>query len=717
MLFRKNNKGSTLIIVLIMVILTTALLYGLITLAVFNSRKSNQSIENQALFYHAQSGLERLKVLIEREKGKSDQTQSFTFVKDWAEALENDPEPFLTFRDTGSNRFEFVDLNPGSGNKQSGGNIQNFYIQGDVAEEKPARIYLSIKKMPGNDQLFILESRAWRNNRETKVATVTSLKGLKVADFARFLSEGNLNPNSPNASYDGKLYVGGILSHTKNNDGSNNNRYFDEVFFGDQWISPEQSNINVGEAGGPFFFNGIPQKDEKGNPVEELTNSIGNLGSGLPNNDQNVKFDYVADDSLSNSEKGTQSALWNFYNDVSSGDVQMFQVTGDTKNDGGTPINFNSLTQQQKDALRPTGNFTDQQAAGEVAVALGNQIDTKMKFYLDQSQPAEKRLRADIEVTYRTRSGNSDFQRVKLRKTNVEVKNDSTFFTRGNSSVRGFYDRRLSVVSTNVANVTGPIIAMNSDGDKRFAVAQVEPETSESQKLVPIPDNSGAINFIDPVPDTDNSTAQSIREKDWAGFPDGQGKRFMYLDKLEQNDDNHTYWTPSQIDGESVVPSFGVIAQEQVLLRQPEDFTSDVPNHFNYAQNPEYHVVFVVADGEVHTHEGKNLDVTNSSNNPTPGFLSFSGIDLWPSTVRNSSNNAIKNRNNFLLYGTLVTRGGCLFHNKQKSSLISYDKHLQQIGPPNIPVLTGTNVSFGAWAVLTNFRANNNPESDFSPVQ
>jgi hypothetical protein len=549
------------------------------------------------------------------------------------------------------------------------------------------------------------------------VATVTSLEGLKVDDFARFLSLGNLSPNSPNASYDGKLYVGGTLSHTVNSDGSNNNRYFDEVFFGEKWISPEQSGINVKDAKGPFFFKDIPQKDEKGNPVEDLTNSIGGLGSDLPNNNQNLKFDYVADDSLSNSEKGTQSALWNFYNDVSSGDVQMFRVTGDTKEDGGSPINFNNLTQQQKDSLRPTSNFSAEQASGEAPVPLSNQIDTKMKFYLDQSQSAEKRLRVDIEVTYRTRSGNNNFERVKLRKTNVEVKNDSTFFTRGNSSVRGFYDRRLSVVSTNVANVTGPIVAMNSDGDKRFAVAQVEPETDEkNSRLVPIPDNNGAVNFIDPVPDTDNSTAQSIREKDWAGFADNQGKRFMYLDKLEHNDDNHTYWTPSQIDGESVVPSFGVIAQEQVLLRQPEDFTSDVPNHFNYAQNPEYHVVFVVADGEVHTHEGKNLDVTNASNNPTPGFLSFSGIDLWPSTVRNSNNTPIKNRNNFLLYGTLVTRGGCLFHNKQKSSLIAYDKRLQQIGPPNIPVLTGTNLNFGAWAVLTNFRTNNNAESDFSPI-
>ncbi|BBM83948.1 type IV pilus modification PilV family protein [Candidatus Uabimicrobium amorphum] len=714
MLFKKNNKGSTLIIVLIMVILTTALLYGLITLAVFNNRKSNISIENQALFYHAQSGLERLKAIIEAQQQGSNQAQSFDFIEDWANELENDSEPFLTFRGTGNNRFEFVDLQ--NGNKQSGGGIQNFYVQGDVAEEKPARIYLSIKKLNGSPNFFILEARAWRNNRETKVATVTSVQGLPLTQFARFLSEGSLNPNSSKASYDGQLFVGGTLSHTTSG-GKNHNRYFDRVFFGDNWISPEQSGINVDVAGGPYFFNGEPEQSPQDNPVEDLTNSIAGIGAGLPNNDQNFKFDYVADDTLNNSEKGTQSSLWNFYNDVSSGDVEMFRVTGDTKQDGGAPIDFNSLTPAQQDLLRPTNNFTEQNASGETQLPLSSQIDTKMKFYLDQSQSAEQRLRVDIEVTYRSRAGGS-FSRIKLRKTNVEVKNDSTFFTRGNSNVRGFYDRRLSVVSTNVANVTGPIIAMNSDGDKRFAVTQVEAESnSPTAALLPLRDNNNKINFIDPVPDVDNSQAQNIRGKDWVGFPDGQGKRFMYMDKLSKNDDDHTYWTPSQIGGESVVPSFGVIAQEQVLLRQPEDFTTDVPNHFKYAQNPEYHVVFVVADGEVHSHEGQNLSVTSSSNNPTPGFGSFSGIDLWPNTVRSSNGSNQGNRNNFLLYGTLVTRGGCLFHSKKKSSLIAYDDRLRQIGPPNVPVLSGTDIAFGSWAVLTNFRANENPEADFSPIQ
>ncbi|WP_372366931.1 hypothetical protein [Candidatus Uabimicrobium sp. HlEnr_7] len=706
----KNKKGSALILVMTLVILTTSLLYGLLTLSVFNARKSDQSINKQALLFHAQSGLDFLKAIVEEQV---DQQNDLEFLENWADATEDDDEPYLTFRPLGNNQFQFVALNS-NGTINTTGNIQRFLVIGEGADS--AQIYLSIKETE-NDDWYRLEARAWKNNRETVIMSMTSLKGKEISatEFARFVGQGSLSPNSPSAYYDGDLHVGGVLSHmTTNNSfsGSNFNRY-NGVVTVQNWVPPLQNNrikrnlagqivgdtrgispFNPAFSGGPLFLGhdnqpSVPNTILDGedpaqipeNPVQQLTDSINSLGSSLPSDDRNIKFDYLADDSDSLQTKSEKSDLWRLFSEGQSGtDVKMFDRNGDE-------FTFSDLTPSSKDQVQPKDS-TEEVQQGTELLSNDDLITSTIKLdVIDQD------LKADIAVTYRTRAGSSSrFSHVTV-KTTQSVKNDTTFFTRGNSNIRGFYDRRLSVVATNVSNVLGPVIAVNSDGDKRFGVTEVDSSGSPAGGV------DSPLNFHDPID-------SSVRERHWGGRIEGN-QRFGYIDKFEAGQEgDFTYWEPSQIEGESVVPALALVAQEQILLRQPEFFTQDVDDFEKYAQNPEYHVAFIVANGEVHSHNASDINdhpITPSANNRT-------GINRWNFGVQGTS----LTRRNLAMSGTLVTRGGCSLGNTTKARIIAYDKSFQTNVPPNVPLLEtpGKNVVFGAWAVLMNFRQNEDDSKD-----
>lgn len=707
----KDKKGSALILVMTLVVLTTSLLYGLLTISVFNSRKSEQSINKQTLLLSAQSGLDFLKAIVEEQVIDNG---NLNFLEDWAEALEDENnEPYMTFRELGDDRFAFVDLLP-NGNMDNGGTQRFFEINhGNV----PTRIYLSIKETD-DDDWYRLEARAWRNNRETIVMSLASRQAARTeaTRYARFVALGSLSPNSPFAYYDGDLHVGQILSHMTSNNrfsGANFNRY-SGVVTAQYWVDPRDNNnrvrdrrgnvvgdtfgispFNPAESGGPLFFghqdqpnepnqilDNLPDAEQPENPVEQLTNSIASLGSNMPSDERNIKFDYLGNDSGSTSDKAQKSDLWRLFSDGSSGnaDVKMFDRNG-------SEITFADLSSNDQERIRPKV-ATPEVVAGTENLPTNDLITSTLKFDV-----VNQDLKADMEVTYRTRAGsNSRFSHVTI-KTTQSVKNDTTFFTRGNSNIRGFYDRRLSVVATNVSNVLGPVIAVNSNGDKRFGVAEVNSDGSPKGGTV------NPITFHDPI-------SSSVREKNWGGQLEGN-KRFGYLDKFAQNQDGgFNYWQPSQIEGQSVVPSLALVAQEQVLLRRPELFTQDVDDFEKYAQNPEYHVAFIVANGEVHTHNDSDINdhpITANENDRT-------GIDSWSSTISGTS----LRRQNLAISGTLVTRGGCSLSGVREARIIAYDTSLQTNAPPNVPLidLGDQDMVFGAWAVLMNFRPNDDSSRD-----